>query len=393
MSQPNFLQEPADFSLVLGGPTFQLLRRAHIAGDHLELLHCRIVVITGLAWLPLCLLVLVASPDPQSARLSFLRDVDVHVRLLVALPVLIASELIVHTRLRLIIRQFVERRIILPEDLPRFQSLIESALRLRNSVPLEVALAVCVYTFGVFVSRNWTALDAGRWYSTPQGGWQLTPAGFWYVLVSLPIVQFILLRWYLRLFIWFRLLWQISRGRLNLIPTHPDHCAGVAFLGDSVYAFQPILFAQGAMLGGLIGNRVINSGDSLLSFRTTAVSLLVFLLLVVLGPLLMFTPKLARTKRRGLRTYGLVAQRFVEDFDRNWGRPDSAITNTAFEPDVDALAMLGLSYSVVRDMRLFPFARNDIVTLAVTTAIPLLPLVFTIWSPQELLSRVLKIVM
>ena len=233
----------------------------------------------------------------------------------------------------------------------------------------------------------------GRWYSTAEGGRQLTPAGFWYVVVSLPIVQFILLRWHLRLFIWFRLLWQISRGRLNLVPTHPDRCAGLAFLGESVYAFQPILFAQGAMLGGLIGNRVINSGASLLSFRTTAVSLLVFLLLVVLGPLLMFAPTLSRTKRHGLIAFGLLAQRFVENFDRKWGRPNSDVTADAFEPDIDSLALLGESYSVVREMGVVPFGKNDILALAVTTTLPLLPLVFTIWSPQELLSRVIKIVM
>jgi hypothetical protein len=393
MAQPYLSQEPPDFSLVLGGPTFQLLRRAHIAGDHLELLHRRILVITGLAWLPLCLLVLFASPDPRAGRLSFLRDVDVHVRLLVALPVLIASELIVHTRLRVIVSQFIERRIVLPQDLPRYQSLLQSALKLRNSVPIEIALALFVYTFGILVSRRWTALDAGGWYTTPAGKWQLTPAGFWYVFVSLPLVQFILLRWYLRLIIWFRLLWQISRGRLHLIPTHPDRCAGLAFLGESVYAFQPILFAQGAMLGGLIANRVINSGDSLLSFRTTAVSLLAFALLVVLCPLLMFTPMLARAKRHGLIAFGLLSQRFVEDFDRKWGRPNSDVTDDAFEPDVDSLALLGESYSVVRDMRVVPFGKNDILTLAATTALPLLPLVFTIWSPQELFSRVLKIVM
>ncbi len=393
MAQPYLLQEPPDFSLVLGGPTFQLLRRAHIAGDQLELVHRRILVITGLAWLPLCLLVLLASPDPQAGRLSFLRNVDVHVRLLVALPVLIASELIVHTRLRVIVRQFIERRIILPQDLPRFQSLLESALKLRNSVPLEIALALFVYTFGILVSQRWTALDAGGWYSAPPGGRHLTPAGFWYVFVSLPLVQFIVLQWYLRLVIWFRLLWQISRGRLHLLPTHPDRCAGLGFLGDSVYAFQPILFAQGAMLGGLIANRVINSGDSLLSFRTTAVSLLVFALLVVLCPLLIFTPKLAHAKRHGLIAFGLLSQRFVENFDRKWGGPDSDVTDNAFEPDVDSLALLGASFSVVRDMRVVPFGKNDIVTLAATTALPLLPLVFTIWSPQELLSRVLKIVM
>src|SRR6266542_98578 len=38
-----------DFSLVLGGPLFQLYRRAHLSGDALELLHLRILVITPLA--------------------------------------------------------------------------------------------------------------------------------------------------------------------------------------------------------------------------------------------------------------------------------------------------------------------------------------------------------
>ena len=35
---------------------------------------------------------------------------------------------------------------------------------------------------------------------------------------------------------------------LNLIPTHPDRCAGLAFVGKSAYAFGPILFAQGVPL-------------------------------------------------------------------------------------------------------------------------------------------------
>jgi hypothetical protein len=131
----------------------------------------------------------------------------------------------------------------------------------------------------------------------------------------------------------------------------------------------------------------------LLSFRTTAISLLVFLLLVVLGPLCMFTPLLARAKRHGLIAFGLLSQRFVETFDHRWIRRDSPAHTEAFEPDVDSLAHLGQSFALVRDMRVVPFLRNDILTLAATTAVPLLPLVFTIWSPQQLLSRVIKIVM
>ena len=55
------LQNPPDFSLVLGGPLFQLLVRSRLATPALELMKRRIVFITLFAWLPLLLLSLVAG--------------------------------------------------------------------------------------------------------------------------------------------------------------------------------------------------------------------------------------------------------------------------------------------------------------------------------------------
>jgi hypothetical protein len=53
---PDFIEQQHDFSLVLGGPTFQFFRRTHLEGDHVELLRRRVTVITLLVWLPLLLL-------------------------------------------------------------------------------------------------------------------------------------------------------------------------------------------------------------------------------------------------------------------------------------------------------------------------------------------------
>ena len=55
-SDAPLLKEPSDFSLILGGPLYQLLRRTHLSGDALQLLHPRIVVTVLLAWIPLLLL-------------------------------------------------------------------------------------------------------------------------------------------------------------------------------------------------------------------------------------------------------------------------------------------------------------------------------------------------
>jgi hypothetical protein len=391
--EPNFLGERHDFSLVLGGPIFQLFRTSHLAGDGLELLHRRLLIITLVAWLPLLILATLGSSAGNASRLSFLRDVEVHVRFLIALPVLVAAELIVHSRIRPVVRRFVERRIVLPENLPRFDSAIESAVRLRNSVPLELGLLIFVYTFGLWLWHSRIALDTPTWYAMPGGRWHLTPAGLWYVFVSIPILQFLLLRWYLRLFIWFRFLWHVSKINLNLIPTHPDRSAGLAFLGKSAYAFGPILFAQGAMLAGLVASRVLYRGQSLLSFKLHIGAFVAFFVLAILGPLLMFTPRMARAKRKGLADYGLLAQRYVESFEQKWVLRDPASSDELLgAADIQSLADLGNSYALVRDMRSVPFGLEDISRLAAATAAPLLPLLFTIFSPEELIMRVIKVV-
>jgi hypothetical protein len=226
----NLLEDPPDFSIVLGGPLFQLLRRAHLEGDHLELLYRRLVFFVGFTWLPLFLLATVGPFAGSAGRLAFLRDIEVHARFLVALPAFIAAELLVHARMLPVARRFVERRIILLEDLPRFYRAVESAFGLRNSLPLELGLFAAVYTFGLLFWHSRVGIDVPTWYAMPGGRWNLTPAGVWYVFVSIPILQFILLRWYMRFLIWYRFLWQVSRIPLNLIPTHPDRAGGSAFL-------------------------------------------------------------------------------------------------------------------------------------------------------------------
>jgi hypothetical protein len=379
-----------DFSLVLGGPLFQLFRRARLTGDALELLYRRVIVITAIAWVPLLLLSLWEHFAGRVVAVSFVRDVEVHARFLVALPVLIFGELIVHSRLTPAVRRFVERRIVTPEDLPRFDRAIESAVRLRNSVVLEVALIVLVYTVGLWLWGNRIGINSATWYADPGGRWHLTAAGYWYVFVSIPIVQFVLLRWYVRLFIWFRFLWQVSRLNLHLVPTHPDRCAGLAFLGKASYAYGPLLFAQGAMLAGLVASRVLYHGEKLMSFKMQIGGFVVFFVFAALCPLLMFTRKLAAAKRQGLAEYGQIAQDYVDEFERKWvGHSEGE--ELLGSGDIQSLADLGNSYGVVGEMRTVPVKLDDITRLTAATAVPFVPLLLTVFSFEELVMRLVKV--
>ena len=252
-----------------------------------------------------------------------------------------------------------------------------------------------VYVVGVgFLWRTQVALDVSSWYGTSSGG-RLRPslAGWWMGCVSLPLFQFLLLRWYFRLFIWARFLWQISRIDLKFMPTHPDRCGGLGFLSSVSYAFTPVLLAQGALLAGFIGNRIFFAGAQLPQFKVEIIALVAVMVSAILGPLLVFGPQLEAAKRQGLRELGTLAQRYAHEFDHKWLRggapPDEPLIGSA---DIQSLADLGNSFEVVKGMRLAPFTLQTVLQLAVTTVVPVVPLALTMISLEELLMRLLTIV-
>jgi hypothetical protein len=384
-----------EFSLVLGGPLFQLLRRTHLAGDALELLRQRVLLIPLLAWLPLLVLSLVEGEALGGrAAVPFLLDVEVHVRFLVALPLLIVAELVVHQRMRFVVRQFLERNLIPQSALPRFENAIASAFRLRNSVLAEVLLIALVYVVGILlIWRYYVALSTATWYAVPTvEGLKLSVTGTWYGYVSLPIYQFLLVRWYYRIFIWSRFLWQVSRIELSIVPTHPDRVGGLGFLANTVYAFMPLAVAHGAMLAGPIANRIFYLGAALPEWKVEIGVLVVFLLCLVLGPLLVFAPQLAQAKRTGNREYGTLAERYVREFDAKWLRGGAP----AGEPlvgsaDIQSLADLANSFEVVRTMHVAPITRDSLLRLVAATLAPIVPLALTMMPFEELVGKLLGI--
>lgn len=251
-----------------------------------------------------------------------------------------------------------------------------------------------VYGVGVMVIwRVHAAVDVASWYGVPTDGLlQPSLAGWWFGCVSLPLFQFIFLRWYFRLFVWARFLWQVSRIELKLVPTHPDRCGGLGFLANVSAAFAPVLLAQGALLAGTFANQIFFTGAKLPQFKVEIVAMVAVMLFAVLGPLLVFIPVLARAKRVGLREYGSLAQRYVQTFDQKWLRggvsPDEPLVGSA---DIQSLADLGNSFEVVRGMRSVPFTREAVFQLAAITLAPLVPLTLTMISLEELLNRLLKV--
>jgi hypothetical protein len=236
--------------------------------------------------------------------------------------------------------------------------------------------------------------QTATWYATKsEGVVRLTPAGYWYSFVSRPLFQFILVRWYFRLFVWARFLWQVSRLNLHLIPTHPDRAAGLGFLSVSVYAMSLLILAHGTLLSGVLAGRIFYTGSKLMDFKVEGIAVIGIIMVMVLGPLLVFSPHLMRAKKAGLREYGKLASRYVEEFDQKWIRGhapgDEPLIGSG---DIQSLADMGNSFEIIKGIQPIPFTKETVIQLIVITLLPVSPLALTMMPLEELIKKFIGVI-
>jgi hypothetical protein len=380
---------PEDFSLVLGGPLYQLLLKTRLASPALGLLHRRMLVIPALAWLPLLVLTLMEGNALGGVGVPFLSDIEAYARFLLAMPILLLAEPVVHQQVREIIREFRGRGIVSAESMPRFEGAIGETMRWRNSLFAEIALLAIVLLVGPWAWQHGLALQTDTWYASVDAGrTELTRAGWWFIYVSAPMFQFLLLRWYFRLALWWRFLWRISRIPLELRALHPDRAGGLDFLGDSISAFMPVLFAQSVVVSGIIASRVMTGASGAIEFRDQVIVMIILMVAVIIIPLLFFSPKLTASRRKGRRRFGAFATAYVSDFDRKWLEGSMPTTEPLVgSADIQSLADLAGSSDIVREMRTVPFGLRTFIWLVVATSVPFFPLVLTVIPLGELVRE------
>jgi hypothetical protein len=382
------------FSLVLGGPLYQALRRVRLSDDVLGLVHRRIVAAILILWAPLVVLSALQGELIGADTHAFLRDIGFQLRFLLVVPLLIVAEPIVHWRMRPIVEEFRVRGLVRPNQMARFEDAVSEAMNLRNSVLAEGLLLAVVYGVGlVFTWGRYRAFGTGGWYADPTSGQGLSIAGLWLVFVSLPLLQFLLLRWYLRLFIWTRFLWRVSRLDLDLDVAHPDKAGGLGFLSESLTAFLPIALAHGVLMAGMLTNRILYAHAKLTDFEWEVVGGAVLMLLLFASPLTVFSLRLARVKREGLRRYGALANAYVREFRAKWleseAPPDEPLIGSS---DIQSLADLGNSYSAAEQMRFAPIRLTTTIRFVIAFLAPIAPLLLTVMPAEKLLAQVIGLV-
>ena len=385
-----------DFSLEKGGPFFRLLVRTRLMGEDFAPVMRRAVFFSLLAWLPLLVLSAIeGAAFGQAVKIPFLYNFSASVRLLLALPLLIAAEGVIDVRIREAVWHFSRSGLVEEKSFPEFGSAVRQALRVRDSFLAE-GIMVGVVIFTMVSLRLEFSGSSSTWQIlvSPSGGTR-TMAGWWHVFVSLPIFQFLTVRWLWRYLIWCWLLWRISRLDLQLIPTHPDRAAGLGFLGEAQVKFGIIVLAFSSVLSCHAGEEILFGGASLAGYKMMILGYVVLVLLVLLAPLFVFSSRLFEVKRRGLLEYGALANQYTRTFHRKWIRGEApqgeALIGSA---DIQSLADLGNSFQIIREMRPAPIDLwTTIVPMAAFTVAPFLPLVFTVLPMDEIIYKVFSVLL
>jgi hypothetical protein len=380
-----------NFSITRGGPLHSLLVRLGQAGDGRRLVLRRALAVVLITWLPLLLLSLVQGLAwGKAVKIPFLRDLAINVRLLIAAPILILSESRIDRRWRNLVLEFLRTKLVSRRNLPAFEDVLLRTTRWRDSVLPEVLLAFVAFVPSLFIVKTELLMSGiSSWHTLDTGA--VSAAGWWFNLVSTPIFRFLLLRWTWRMFLWTSFLWSASRINLFLVATHTDLAAGLGFLSEGQKAFSPIVFAGGAVIAAQVGNAIAYQGMSLSSLKSPMIAYGVLAVLFLVVPLLVVTPVLLQIKRKALLAYGAQVTIHNQLFEQKWIQKKDAGGETLLgNPDASSLADLGSSFTVVRQMGLVPIDKPTLITLGISAALPMVPVVLYATPTNELIRALLK---
>lgn len=351
-----------------------LLRRLE-AASHLTRLRSQIVSAILITWLPIAVLSLLEE-HASGRREPLFYHASLHVRLLVAIPIFLLLDGVFPVVCRRMLEMLVSQSFIPPSSMPRFERSLRRAVRLTDSTLPEATLALLGIGLGVATLMGILPISGINQRI------QQTPAQIWHALIDVPLFQFLLWRSLWRWAVWIRVLADLSRLNLQLVPTHPDRCGGIAFLRfPSMDYCTMLLFAASSVLSAEWGNRFF-IGATLQTFKPLLLMFGSVATLLAFGPLLVFAPLLYRVRREGALDLAGVVAHAARTYQRRWledgGRQERDL---GFE--VQSLSAMIQSYrETVSQIRVFIFDRNDLIKLLVAALLPAIPVMMT-HVPEE----------
>ena len=349
----------------------------------------RAVLLALLTWVPIVAWAAIAGRLLQvDAGEPLLQHYGVHVRCLLAIPLLVLAEAALHRAAQPLAAQFVSSGIVGADQRAGFDLAIRQVRRLRDaSLPWVFVLGGALAWS--LVDHPIVQDDALAWAVDAKGA--LGFGGWWFTYVVRPIFLALVLSWLWRMLLvayWF---WRVGRLGLSLVPTHPDRTGGLAFVEKVPGAFALVTFALSAVIASRWAHEVAHHDAALRSFMQPALAFVVLWTLFALLPLLALVPALAGARGRAIPAYAalvgeqgrLVHGRWI--LRENVGEPP-ILDAPEIGPVADAAAM----YDAVKRMRVVPIGKGALVKILVPIVLPMIVVAALQIPLKQLLLTVVK---
>jgi hypothetical protein len=379
-------------SLVQGGPPYRIQQKLGLIPRRGFGIPRRVAFFVLLTWVPIMVWALINGRlSPGVVAEPLLQHFGVHVRCLVAIPLLIAAEAIAEGVSRRIVPYFVTSGLVSEATKPRFVAILQQVVRLRDSWVAAAAMAALAWRF----TGTGGALheDALSWaVSRETGRLRLGFGGWWFLFVVRPVFTFSLLYWVWRLVVAIVLFWRITHLDLRLVPTHPDRAGGLGFLGRGPFAFSPVVLAMSAVIASHWAHQTLYHGAHVMDFKLPLALFVAVMLVMFLGPFLLFAPQLGRLKRRSLLEYGaLVGEhgRLVQQ-RRIFGEPieDKGLLDAPeLGPVVDTLSI----YEAIERIRPVPLGTQSVIAIVAPALLPMIPVAAIEVPPKDMPLKLLGV--
>jgi hypothetical protein len=380
---------PTELSLVRGGPSYRTQQASRLTRPDRWNIGRRIAVSIVISWVPLLLITAFLNPDGLR---SFLTDSRVYARLFIAIPALLIGEMVMDRRLREAFRYIRQADLLDPPDMEYMDCVVARLVRIRDSFLPELLILILIFVRIVLRYRD--LVDTTPWLGHEAGAAYIFTAAGWYgLLVSAPLFSFLLALSLWRWLLWTFFTFQLSRRNLKLVATHPDKRGGLGFLGLTSSAFVPIAFATASVIASTWHREIVHHGAHVMNFKLPAIVLAVIIVLIALGPLIFFVPRLVVLRRRGILDYGILGQVHSADYHEKWIshragheaeflQAQETVTVTGF----------GITFEKIEGLEPFPANLASLYPLVAAVAIPALFVILTEIPLRVVIEDLLKAV-
>jgi hypothetical protein len=380
-----------DFSLTESGLFYKLVSRLNLGGTSTKHITKRILFMIAITWLPLLVLTaLQGLAFGNKVDVPFLKDFSTHSKLLIILPLLLFAEGSFDFRLKELTIQFFKSGILIENDFGSFDVIKKKVKGLCDSIWPDIIMILIIIIIVLLRASSLGADKISIWIFLPnQLNSSISWAGLYMAIISLPFIQFLILRWLWRWLIWFIYFRKLARLPLKLNSAHPDMAGGLGFLGYPPGPFIQVVFALAILFSTAIAENIYFRHEMLQTYYPVMAVFAVLSILLNVMPLLVFVRPMTVQRRKGFFEYSILIQEHHRQFDEKWLRKpyESALPGIS---DASSMADFNASFDFVKNMKTIPFDIKIMVSSILIAALPILPLLAFEYNIVDLILKALK---